>query len=156
MNKKATFAAGCFWGIEEAFGKVKGVTSTTVGYTGGTTEKPTYHDVCTGTTGHAEAVEVEYDPNVVSYDELLNIFWNIHNPSEKNRQGPDIGTQYRSVIFYHDDEQKKQAEKSLAALKESGKYRDPIATEISGMTLFFAAEQYHQKYLQKQKGTCKI
>lgn len=145
---KATFAAGCFWGVEAAFREVKGVTSTTVGYTGGTFDNPTYKDVCTGRTGHAEAVQVEYDPSQVCYDELLTMFWNMHDPTTPNRQGPDVGTQYRSAIFYHTPEQKDAAIASKEKLEKSGS--KPIVTEIVPASTFWEAEEYHQQYLKKQ------
>ena len=147
---KATFAAGCFWGVEAAFRRVDGVTDTMVGYTGGHTEDPTYEEVCTGTTGHAEAVRVEYDPSAVSYEDLLNVFWDCHNPTTRNRQGPDVGTQYRSAIFYHTSEQKAAAEKSKEDLGKSGTYDRPIVTEIVPATEFYKAEEYHQQYLEKR------
>lgn len=160
MNKDyklATFAAGCFWGVEETFRTIPGVISTRVGYTGGTTKKPTYEDVCSNTTGHAEAIEITFDPQKVSYKELLNIFWENHNPTTSNRQGPDIGTQYRSVIFYHDKDQEKEAEQSKKTLEESGKFKNPIVTEIVPATEFNEAEEYHQKYLMKRgKKSCHI
>ncbi|MCC7565510.1 MAG: peptide-methionine (S)-S-oxide reductase MsrA [Methanomicrobiaceae archaeon] len=148
-KEKATFAAGCFWGVEAAFRKVRGVIATTVGYTGGATENPRYEDVCTGQTGHAEAVEVVYDPSIVSYDELLQVFWKIHNPTTKNRQGLDIGSQYRSAIFYHNEEQKAAAEASKERLRRSGRYRREIVTEIVPASAFYRAEEYHQQYLEK-------
>jgi peptide-methionine (S)-S-oxide reductase len=148
--QKAIFAAGCFWGVEETFRGLKGVKSTRVGYTGGRTQNPTYKDVCTDMTGHAEAVEVTYDPSEVSYDTLLNIFWENHDPTTMNRQGPDVGTQYRSGIFYTNDEQKKLAEVSKAALLASGKFRRPIVTEIIPAVTFYPAEEYHQQYLAKR------
>lgn len=147
--EKATFAAGCFWHVEEAFRHLKGVLSTTVGYTGGTIKNPTYEDVCTDTTGHAEVVEVTFDPNKISYKELLTVFWDVHDPTTKNRQGPDIGNQYRSAIFYHTEEQKKQAEQSKKNLEKTGKYKKKIVTEITQATTFYPAEEYHQQYLQK-------
>ncbi len=147
--EKATFAAGCFWHVEETFRHLKGVLSTTVGYTGGTTINPTYEDVCTDTTGHAEVVEVTFDPNKISYKELLTVFWDVHDPTTKNRQGPDIGNQYRSAIFYHTEEQKKQAEQSKKNLEKTGKYKKKIVTEITQATTFYPAEEYHQQYLQK-------
>jgi peptide-methionine (S)-S-oxide reductase len=147
---KATFAAGCFWGIEAAFRQVKGVLSTAVGYTGGTTDNPTYRDVCTDKIGHAEAVLVEFDPSVVSYDELLDVFWNIHDPTTLNRQGPDFGSQYRSGIFYHNEEQKAAAIASKERLEKSGKYRNSIVTEITPASEFYMAEEYHQQYLEKR------
>ncbi|MCC6546589.1 bifunctional methionine sulfoxide reductase B/A protein [Candidatus Sumerlaeota bacterium] len=148
--EKATFAAGCFWGVEETFRNIDGVKSTMVGYTGGKKENPTYKEVCTDTTGHAEAVEVEYDPAKVSYAQLLDVFWKNHNPTTLNRQGPDVGTQYRSAIFYHSPEQKQAAEESLKALEESGRYGNKkIVTQIVPATTFNKAEEYHQKYLAK-------
>jgi len=146
----ATFAAGCFWGVEEGFRQIKGVTDTAVGYCGGHTKNPTYREVCTDTTGHAESVEVTFDPSVVSYDELLTAFWNLHNPTTPNRQGPDVGTQYRSVIFYHSPEQKAAAEASKKKLEESGRFKRPIVTEIVESSPFYRAEDYHQRYLEKR------
>jgi peptide-methionine (S)-S-oxide reductase len=146
---KATFGAGCFWGVEASFQKIKGVISTTVGYMGGKTKNPTYEQVCTDKTGHAEVVQITYDPSVVSYDKLLDIFWNIHDPTQKNRQGPDVGTQYRSVIFYHSEEQKKIAEDLKQ--KQTNRYKKEIVTEIIPAKEFYPAEDYHQKYLQKNK-----
>lgn len=155
--KKATFGAGCFWGVEEAFRTIEGVADTAVGYLGGTLENPTYHDVCTNTTGHAEVVEVQYDPAKVAYDQLLDVFWKIHDPTTLNRQGPDVGTQYRSAIFYHDEEQKAAAEASRERLHASGRFRRPIVTEISPTSQFYRAEEYHQRYLQKRgKNHCSI
>ncbi len=148
--EKATFAAGCFWGVEAAFRQVQGVKSTTVGYTGGSLENPTYKDVCSGRTGHAEAVEVEYDPSVVSYEELLRVFWENHDPTTLNRQGPDIGTQYRSAIFYHTPEQEAAARASKERLESSSRYRSRIVTEIKPATPFYRAEEYHQQYLEKR------
>jgi peptide-methionine (S)-S-oxide reductase len=145
---KATFGAGCFWGVEAAFRRVKGVTATAVGYAGGTLAYPTYQNVCTGQTGHAEVVEVEYDPAQVSYDELLKVFWNNHDPTTLNRQGPDYGTQYRSAIFYHDPEQEAAAEASKAAAQAH--FRQPIVTQIEPATTFYRAEEYHQQYLEKR------
>jgi peptide-methionine (S)-S-oxide reductase len=147
--EKATFAAGCFWHVEESFRHLPGVLSTTVGYAGGTLKKPTYEDVCTDKTGHAEAVELTYDPQKITYEQLLNVFWETHDPTTINRQGPDVGTQYRSVIFYHSPEQKALAEQSKKKLDESGKYRKKIATEIIQATIFYPAEEYHQQYLEK-------
>ena len=147
---KATFAAGCFWGVEDAFRQVKGVTSTTVGYIGGTTKNPTYKDVCTDRTGHAEAVEVEFDPSQVSYRELLALFFQSHDPTTLNRQGPDFGTQYRSAIFYHDAEQEAQAREAVAALEKAGVFRRPIVTQIVPAPEFYRAEEYHQQYFEKQ------
>lgn len=147
---KATFAAGCFWGVEEAFRHIKGVTSTTVGYTGGTKENPSYKDVCTGTTGHAEAVEVEFDPAQVSYRELVAAFFQNHNPTTLNRQGPDIGAQYRSAIFYHDAEQEAEAREAIAALEKARIFNRPIVTEVKPAAPFYRAEEYHQQYLAKR------
>lgn len=147
---KATFAAGCFWGVEEAFRHIKGVTSTTVGYTGGTKENPTYKDVCTGTTGHAEAVEVEFDPAQVSYRELVAAFFQNHNPTTLNRQGPDVGAQYRSAIFYHDAEQEAEAREAIAALEKARIFNRPIVTEVKPAAPFYRAEEYHQQYLAKR------
>ena len=146
---KATFGAGCFWHVEDLFRKTKGVKSTKVGYTGGNLANPTYEEVCTDRTGHAEAVEIEYDPDEISYDELLNIFWNNHNPKSLNRQGPDVGIQYRSSIFVHDESQKQTAEKSKEKLNSSRKFSKTIVTEIIPSPEFYAAEEYHQKYFQK-------
>ncbi|MGA8941885.1 MAG: peptide-methionine (S)-S-oxide reductase MsrA [Thermoactinomyces sp.] len=146
----ATFGAGCFWGVEEIFRKIPGVINTSVGYMGGKTEYPTYEDVCTDQTGHAEVVRVEYDPHQVTYEELLEVFWNNHNPTTLNRQGPDVGTQYRSVIFYHTDAQKNAAEKSKKQLEESGKWDKPIVTQIEPADTFWRAEEFHQRYLQKR------
>jgi peptide-methionine (S)-S-oxide reductase len=148
--EKATFAAGCFWHVEEAFRCLEGVESTRVGYTGGTMKNPTYEDVCTDKTGHAEAVEVTFDPTKITYDELLEMFWEIHDPTALNRQGPDRGTQYRSAIFYHTPEQKAAAERSKQKLEESKMYRKKIVTEITEATEFYQAEDYHQQYLEKQ------
>ncbi len=147
--EKATFAGGCFWQIEEVFHQTKGVEDAISGYTGGHVENPTYEQVCTGTTGHAEAVEVTFDPNEISYEALLNIFWDNHNPTSLNRQGPDVGHQYRSAIFYHSPEQKEAAEKSKAELEASGKFNKPIVTEIIPAGPFYKAEEYHQQYLRK-------
>ena len=147
--EKATFGAGCFWHVEEAFRHLTGVTSTTVGYTGGTLKNPTYEDVCTDKTGHAEVLEVTYDPAKISYNDLLSVFWDIHDPTTKNRQGPDVGTQYRSVIFYHTVEQKTAAETLKGNLEQSRKYKKKIITEITKATPFYPAEEYHQQYLAK-------
>ncbi|HWF38369.1 MAG TPA: peptide-methionine (S)-S-oxide reductase MsrA [Candidatus Acidoferrales bacterium] len=147
---KATFAAGCFWGVEDAFRQLKGVISTTVGYTGGTKLNPTYKEVCSGATGHAEAVDVEFDPSQVSYLELLATFWKSHDPTTLNRQGPDIGTQYRSAIFFHDPEQEKEARDSKAVLEQQGVFRRPIVTQILPVGPFYPAEAYHQQYFEKQ------
>ncbi len=155
--EKATFAAGCFWGVEAAFRQTKGVKSTAVGYTGGTTASPTYEQVCTDRTGHAEAVEVEFNPAEVSYDQLLDVFWEIHDPTQRNRQGPDVGSQYRSAVFYHTPAQQAAAEASKARLEKSGKYPRPIATQIVPATTFNRAEEYHQQYLEKRgQASCHI
>jgi peptide-methionine (S)-S-oxide reductase len=154
MIDKATFAAGCFWGVEAAFRRVEGVVSASVGYTGGKTVGPTYEDVCTDTTGHAEAVEVEFDPGAVSYGQLLDVFWSIHDPTTKDRQGPDRGSQYRSAIFYHDEGQKAEATASRDRLQASGRLGEArIVTEIVPATTFYEAEEYHQRYLEKHGGT---
>jgi peptide-methionine (S)-S-oxide reductase len=149
---KATFAAGCFWGVEETFRTTPGVTATRVGYIGGTQDNPSYEDVCSGRTGHAEAVEVEYNPDEISYEELMETLWSTHDPTQVNRQGPDIGTQYRSAIFPHDDEQKAAAEKAVAALDASGRFRKPVATRIENSATFWEAEDYHQQYVAKKRG----
>ena len=155
--KKAIFGAGCFWGVEEAFRGVPGVIETAVGYSGGNVSEPTYQDVCTDTTGHAEVVEVTFDPEKVSYDQLLDVFWSAHDPTTLNRQGPDFGTQYRSAIFYHDEEQKPSAEASKQRLDASGRFRRPIVTEITPASTFWRAEDYHQKYLAKRgRSDCHI
>lgn len=147
---KATFAAGCFWGVEATFRQVKGVTSTCVGYMGGYLENPTYEAVCTGQTGHAEVVQLEYDSSQVSYETLLTVFWHSHDPTTLNRQGPDVGTQYRSVIFYHTPEQEIAAKKSKETLEQSGQYQQPIVTQIVSASSFYLAENYHQQYLEKK------
>ena len=146
---KATFGAGCFWHVEDLLNKTKGVKSTAVGYIGGELTNPTYEEVCTDKTGHAEAVEVEYDPNEISFEELLDVFWSNHNPTTLNRQGPDVGIQYRSAIFYHDEQQKEIAEKSKQGLEKSDKFDNPIITEIVPAPTFYKAEEYHQKYFKK-------
>lgn len=146
----ATFGAGCFWGVEDAFRKTSGVAETAVGYSGGQTANPTYEQVCTGNTGHTEVVQVKFDPSVVSYDDLLNVFWNCHDPTQKNRQGPDVGYQYRSVVFYHDDAQGQAAEASKDALDGSGKLSRPVATAIEPAAEFYRAEEYHQQYFEKR------
>ncbi len=154
---KATFAAGCFWGVEAVYRQLEGVRATRVGYTGGTTKNPTYEDVCTDRTGHAEAVEVEYDPSRVSYEQLLNVFWENHDPTTLNRQGPDVGTQYRSAIFFHTLEQEAAAKASKEKLEKTGKYRKPIVTEITAAAEFYPAEEYHQQYVEKRGlAHCKI
>ena len=153
----ASFAAGCFWGVEEAFRCINGVISTTVGYMGGVTNNPTYNDVCSGTTGHAETVEVTFDPKIISYEDLLNVFWQKHDPTTLNRQGPDICDQYRSVIFYYNNNQKKLAESSKEKLQESGKYDREIVTQIIPAPKFNPAEDYHQQYLMKRgKKSCRF
>ena len=149
-TEKAMFGAGCFWGVEETFRNLKGVLSTAVGYAGGTTENPTYEDVCTDRTGHAEVVEVEFDPSQISYDELLDVFWSNHNPTTLNRQGPDVGRQYRSVIFYHSPEQKADAMASKERVEKSGRFNRPVVTQIESAPKFWRAEEYHQGYLQKR------
>jgi len=146
---KATFGAGCFWHVEDLLSKTKGVKSTQVGYIGGQLPNPTYEEVCTDKTGHAEAVQVEYDPDEISYEDLVEIFWKNHNPTTLNRQGPDIGIQYRSAIFYHNDTQKEIAEKSKQTLDKSGEHENPIVTEIVPAPIFYKAEEYHQKYFKK-------
>ncbi len=157
-NKKwqiATFGAGCFWGVEETFRKLKGVKESMVGYCGGMLDNPTYEDVCSGITGHAESVQVTFDPNETTYEQLLEAFWHCHNPMSLNRQGPDVGTQYRSVIFYHNAEQKSAAEKSKQVLEKNGKYPNKIVTQIVPAVTFYRAEEYHQQYLSKRgSGAC--
>lgn len=155
--EKATFAAGCFWGVEASFRQVEGVSETAVGYCGGQTKNPTYEEVCSDQTGHVEAVEIEYDPKLVSYQDLLKVFWKIHDPTTVNRQGLDVGSQYRSVIFFHHVEQEKLAQESKKHLSESGRYQQPIATEIIPASDFYHAEEYHQQYLEKRDlATCQI
>jgi len=146
---KATFGAGCFWHVKDLLNKTKGVKSTAVGYIGGQLQNPTYEEVCTDKTGHAEAVEVEYDPDEISFEDLLNVFWSNHNPTTLNRQGPDVGIQYRSAIFYHDETQKEIAEKSKQELDKSEKFDNPIVTQIIPAPTFYKAEEYHQKYFKK-------
>lgn len=148
-TEKATFAAGCFWGIEQLFQKTPGVIRTRVGYMGGHTQNPTYQEVCTDKTGHAEAVEIIFDPDQISYAELLNIFWDNHNPTTLNRQGPDIGSQYRSVVFYHTREQAETANNKKQELEDSGRFQQPIVTQIVAADIFYPAEEYHQNYLNK-------
>jgi peptide-methionine (S)-S-oxide reductase len=148
--QKATFAAGCFWGVEAAFRQIKGVLSTQVGYTGGRTANPSYEDVCSEKTGHAEAVEVTYDPSRVPYDALLNVFWQNHDPTTPNRQGPDVGEQYRSAIFYHSPAQEKEARASKARLEAERRFKRPIVTQIVEAGAFHRAEEYHQQYLEKR------
>jgi peptide-methionine (S)-S-oxide reductase len=148
--QKATFAAGCFWGVEETFRQTRGVIGTTVGYTGGSSSQPTYEQVCSGRTGHAEAVEVTYDPTQVNYEALLAVFWENHDPTALNRQGPDVGEQYRSAIYVHSPEQEAAANASKASLEASGRYRRPIVTQIVPASTFWRAEEYHQQYLAKR------
>jgi len=148
VTKKATFGAGCFWGVEAAFRQIEGVTATRVGYAGGTLDNPTYEDVCSHTTGHAEVVEVTYDPDQVSYDELLDVFWHKHDPTQLNRQGWDIGDNYRSVVFFHEDEQREAALRSKA--EEQNRHRRPVVTQVEPAQTFYPAEDYHQQYLEKR------
>lgn len=148
--EKATFGAGCFWGIEAAFRQAPGVKSTAVGYMGGTLKNPTYQDVCSSRTGHAEVVQVEFDPAQVSYEQLLNVFWENHDPTTLNRQGPDVGPQYRSAIFFHTPEQEAAARASVDAIARSGRYKRPVVTEITAAPEFWRAEEYHQQYLEKR------
>jgi peptide-methionine (S)-S-oxide reductase len=156
-TEKATFGAGCFWGVEAAFRRVPGVVATAVGYSGGHTQQPTYKDVCSDDTGHAEVVQVEFDPTQVTYDRLLDVFWENHNPTQLNRQGPDVGSQYRSVIFFHSPEQQAAATASKDRLFRSGKYTKPIVTQIEPAQDFYMAEDYHQQYLEKRGlATCHI
>ncbi|MGZ5941201.1 MAG: peptide-methionine (S)-S-oxide reductase MsrA [Isosphaeraceae bacterium] len=148
----ATFGAGCFWGVEEAFRRTPGVTETAVGYMGGHLENPSYQAVCTDRTGHAEVVQVQFDPSQIDYERLLEIFWELHDPTTLNRQGPDVGTQYRSAVFYHDEAQQAAAAGLKARLQASGRFRRPIVTEITPASTFWRAEEYHQKYIQKNGG----
>ena len=148
--KKATFGAGCFWGVEASFLKLKGVISTKVGYMGGAIKNPTYEQVCSDKTGHVEVVQIEYNPNIISYQDLLDHFWKIHDPTQKNRQGPDIGTQYKSIVFYHNEEQKTIAEKSKKELNKKNKFKNGIQTDIKEAESFYEAEEYHQKYFLKK------
>ena len=150
MQEIATFGAGCFWGIEAEFRRVPGVLDAAIGYSGGHTQNPSYQEVCTDTTGHAEVVQVTFDPEKVSYDQLLNVFWTIHDPTQVNRQGPDYGAQYRTAIFFHSPEQEAAAKKSKQALEASGKLRRPAATDITAAGPFWRAEEYHQRYLEKR------
>jgi|TARA_B100001105_G_C22329730_1_gene416390 peptide-methionine (S)-S-oxide reductase len=149
IKLKATFGAGCFWHVEDIFSKTNGISSTKAGYIGGQLPNPTYEEVCTDKTGHAEAVQVEYDPDEISFEELLDVFWKNHNPTTLNRQGPDVGIQYRSAIFYHDEKQKETAENSKQTLNSSGIFDNPIITQIVPAPIFYAAEEYHQKYFKK-------
>ena len=156
-TQKATFGAGCFWGVEAAFRQIKGVKATAVGFMGGTRDKPSYEDVCYRGTGHAEVVEVEFDPAQVAYDDLLNVFWENHDPTQLNRQGPDVGDQYRTAIFFHSTEQEGAATASRSRREASGAYRRPIVTEIVKVETFWEAEDYHQQYLEKRGlSTCHI
>lgn len=156
-TEKAMFGAGCFWGVEAAFRQIPGVVDAAVGYAGGKTADPTYRDVCSDETGHAEVVEVTYDPARVSYDDLLAVFWANHDPTQLNRQGPDVGTQYRSAIFFHTPAQQDAATASKAALEKSGRYRRPVVTEITPAPTFWRAEDYHQRYLEKRGlASCKV
>ncbi|MBI2683398.1 MAG: peptide-methionine (S)-S-oxide reductase MsrA [Acidobacteriales bacterium] len=155
--EKATFGAGCFWGVEAAFRRVPGVVATAVGYAGGTTRNPSYQQVCSDETGHAEVVEVQYDPSRVRYLDLLQVFWENHDPTQWNRQGPDIGTQYRSVIFFHSEEQHAQAIQSKNTLEETGRFQRPIVTTLEPVQTFYRAEEYHQQYLEKRGlATCHV
>lgn len=155
--QKAIFGAGCFWGVEKLFWDVPGVVSTQVGYVGGKTERPTYEQICTGLTGHAEAVEITYDPSKVQYTDLLEVFWKSHNPTTLNQQGNDRGTQYRSAIFYQDPQQKKEAERTKKILEDSHVFKNPITTSIEEAGTFYSAESYHQKYLKKNPhGYCSL
>jgi len=148
MREKATFAAGCFWGVESAFRAIPGVIATRVGYTGGHTENPSYYDVCSDTTGHAEAVEVEFDPEQAAYDQLLDLFWRSHDPTHGNRQGPDVGSQYRSAVYFHSPEQEAAAKASKEAAQ--ARFSKPIVTEITEVPAFWPAEDHHQRYLEKR------
>lgn len=147
-TETATFAGGCFWCIEAAFKELAGVTEVTSGYCGGTTENPTYEEVCSGTTGHAEAVRITFDPDVIGYDELLEVFFTVHDPTTLNRQGPDVGTQYRSAVFYHSEEQRELTESYIEGLEEEGVFEDPIVTEVAPLETFYEAEEYHQNYYE--------
>lgn len=155
--EKATFGAGCFWGVEEAFRQMPGVIDTKVGYAGGTLENPTYRDVCSDRTGHAEVVQVTFDPALISYRQLLDSFFNLHDPTTRNRQGPDVGSQYRSVVFFHSPDQEREARALITQLQSSGRFKRPIVTQIEPAPQFYEAEDYHQRYLQKQGlGSCHI
>ena len=148
--EKATFGAGCFWGVEATFRSIPGVVSTLVGYCGGNTDNPTYQDVCTDTTGHAEVVEITFDPAQLPYEQLLETFWKLHDPTTPNRQGPDVGSQYRSVIFFHSPAQEAAARAAKERLDKSGKFRNPVVTQIVPAAPFYKAEDYHQRYLEKR------
>ncbi|HWH36082.1 MAG TPA: peptide-methionine (S)-S-oxide reductase MsrA [Acidimicrobiales bacterium] len=153
----ATFGAGCFWGIEAAFRQIPGVLDTAVGYMGGTVDEPSYRQVCTGRTGHAEVVQVRFDRQRLSYDDVLAVFWDNHDPTTRDRQGPDVGPQYRSAIFFHDTDQEAAARRSIEALEASGRFRRPIVTEVTPAATFWPAEDYHQQYLEKRGlSTCRI
>lgn len=155
--EKATFAAGCFWGVEETFRQLSGVVDTAVGFMGGTTADPSYREVCGGRTGHAEVVHLEYDPARISYDQLLEAFWSCHDPTTLNRQGPDVGDQYRSAIFYHTPDQEAAARASKEGLSKAGRFRRPIVTAIEPATAFWRAEEYHQRYLEKRgEAACRL
>lgn len=154
MVEKATFAAGCFWGVETAFRKIPGVKEVEVGYIGGTTKNPTYEQVCSGKTGHAEAIQILFDPKQVSYEKLLESFWQMHDPTSWHRQGPDVGSQYRSAVFYHSPEQEEKAKEVKARLEKSKRYSKPIVTEIVPAGPFYRAEEYHQRYHEKHGGSC--
>ena len=155
-TEKATFGAGCFWGIEDAYRQIDGVLHTAVGFMGGNTENPTYKEVCTKTTGHAEVVHLEFDPNIVSFEKLLEVFWSVHDPTTLNRQGPDVGSQYRSAIYYHSAEQEAAACESKTQLEAASRFPNPIVTEISPATEFYIAEDYHQQYFEKNGlGSCR-
>ena len=155
--QQATFAAGCFWGVEAAFRKLDGVVETSVGYSGGHLENPNYEQVCTGRTGHAETVRIEFDPEVISYEQLLGVFWESHDPTQKDRQGPDVGTQYRSVIFTHDEEQARLAKASKAALETSAGLSRPVVTTVEPAVTFYLAEDYHQQYFEKRgRSSCRV
>lgn len=150
MNQLATFGAGCFWGVEETFRNLKGVLTTAVGYMGGDKDDPTYEDVCTDETGHAEVIQIEYDPEQISYDELLRVFWENHDPTTLNRQGPDSGTQYRSVVFFHSPEQQRLAREAIGLLEKHRVFKNQIVTQVVAAQTFWRAEEYHQKYLAKK------
>lgn len=155
-EEKATFACGCFWGVEAKFRKIKGVIETQVGYIGGTMKNPTYEQVCSDQTGHTEAVEVVFDPSIVSYEQLLEVFWQIHDPTSLDRQGPDVGSQYRSAIFTHSHQQNEAAKRSKEALEKSGRYKKPIVTQILPAGPFYRAEEWHQRYDEKHGGSCSL